>query len=202
MARDELTPFSHVILAQVGSGGAGAHDLVRAARRDPLLAAAESHVYAEPKRLARLGYLDAERRPGRTRERTHYTLTDRGREALRAWASAPAAFPRIQHEAALRVTLTGVVDAAVLAAGMAGLRRELDEIAARLDDADRDGAGASTGVRLSRGLARRLVAAHRDWAAEVERTLGAPAAAAPVPATRAPTPPPARPKVWRAAFVD
>ena len=45
--------------------------------------AGESQYYVEPKRLARLGYLDARREPGRTRERTVYTLNDRGLAALR-----------------------------------------------------------------------------------------------------------------------
>jgi hypothetical protein len=39
---------------------------------------AESQWYAEPKRLARLGYLASRTEPGRTRPRTHYTLTVRG----------------------------------------------------------------------------------------------------------------------------
>jgi DNA-binding PadR family transcriptional regulator len=202
MARSELTPFSYVVLALVGDDGAGPHDIVRRLRDDPLWTAADSHLYAEPKRLAGLGLLRAERRPGRTRERTHYTLTNRGVEALREWAAAPAAFPRIQHEAALRVALSGAVDGTVLAAGMAGLRGELDEISARIDEADRAGAGATAGARLGRALARRLVAVHRDWADEVERTLGRPPAPAPPPAEPVPPPQAPRPKVWRSGFVD
>jgi hypothetical protein len=41
--------------------------------------------------LARLGYLDARREPGKTRERTVYTLTEKGLDALRAYADTPAA---------------------------------------------------------------------------------------------------------------
>ena len=44
--------------------------------------AGESQYYVEPKRLAKLGYLDARKEPGKTRERTVYTLTDKGRQAL------------------------------------------------------------------------------------------------------------------------
>ena len=47
------------------------------------------------RRLAKLGYLTAEKQPGRTRERTHYRLTDQGREALQTWLAKPAAMPRI-----------------------------------------------------------------------------------------------------------
>ena len=53
------------------------------AQRGRMLAwAGESQYYAEPKRLAKLGYLDARKEPGKTRERTVYTLTDKGLDAL------------------------------------------------------------------------------------------------------------------------
>src|SRR5262247_3715404 len=85
-----LTLFSYEILGLVGRSGAGAHDLLRLARRGRMLAwAGESQYYVEPKRLAKLGYLEARREPGKTRERTVYTLSDKGREALREWAATP-----------------------------------------------------------------------------------------------------------------
>src|SRR5213592_1607331 len=89
----ELSLFSYEILGLlglVGRGGAGAHDLLRMARRGRILAwAGESQYYVEPKRLARLGYLDARKEPGKTRERTVYTLTEKALDALRAWAQTP-----------------------------------------------------------------------------------------------------------------
>ena len=79
MSSPELSLFSYEILGLVGREGAGAHDLLRMARRGRMLDwAGESQYYAEPKRLARLGYLDARREPGKTRERTVYTLTEKG----------------------------------------------------------------------------------------------------------------------------
>ena len=81
----DLTLFSYEILGLVGRGGAGAHDLLRLARRDRILAwAGESQYYVEPKRLERLGYLEARKEPGKTRERTIYTLSERGLEASSA----------------------------------------------------------------------------------------------------------------------
>lgn len=44
--------------------------------------AAPSQRYAKPERLAALAFLDAHKQPGRTRDRTHYTLTDKGLRAL------------------------------------------------------------------------------------------------------------------------
>ena len=60
MSRPELTLFSYEVLALVGRGGAGPHDLRQMAARGRLLAwAGESQYYTEPKRLAALGYLEA-----------------------------------------------------------------------------------------------------------------------------------------------
>ena len=83
MSSSELGLFSYEILGLVGRGGAGAHDLLQMARRGRMLDwAGESQYYVEPKRLAKLGYLEARREPGKTRERTVYTLTDKGSKFL------------------------------------------------------------------------------------------------------------------------
>lgn len=205
MASD-LTPFSYVVLTLVGREGAGPHDLVRIARQGRVhWSAAESQYYAEPKRLETLGYLRAEKRPGRTRERTHYTLTDSGRAALVEWAAEPARFPRIQHEAVTRMLLGDMVPDSVLVAGLAGLREDIAEITAQLDAAD--GAAASVPhraryLRLNHALARRIVEAHRAWIGDVERELGASSPPPPPPAPeRVPEPAPVR-RVFRAPFVD
>ena len=101
--REELTLFSYEILGLVGRAGAAPHDLLRMARRGRMLDwAGESQYYVEPKRLARLGYLEARKAPGRTRERTVYTLTDRGLDALAHWARTPVHFTALKSEALLR----------------------------------------------------------------------------------------------------
>ena len=90
MATPELTLFSYEILGLVGREGAGPHDLLRLARRGRMLAwAGESQYYTEPKRLAKLGYLSARKEPGKTRQRTVYTLTDKGLQALREYSRTP-----------------------------------------------------------------------------------------------------------------
>ena len=79
MSRDELRLFSYEILGLVGTTGAGTHDLRRMVQRGRMLDwAGESQYYVEPKRLARLGYLEARKEPGKTRDRTVYTLTEKG----------------------------------------------------------------------------------------------------------------------------
>lgn len=65
---------------------------------------AESHVYAEAKRLVEAGLATAcVERVGR-RDRTVYTITDQGRAELRTWlASPPNSAPQLHFEGLLRV---------------------------------------------------------------------------------------------------
>src|ERR671937_2391933 len=94
LVNPELSLFSYEILGLVGRGGAGPHDLLRMAQRGRILAwAGESRYYTEPKRLAKLGYLTARMEPGKTRERTVYTLTEKGRRGGAGHPPAPAPAP-------------------------------------------------------------------------------------------------------------
>jgi DNA-binding PadR family transcriptional regulator len=176
LSSDSLTPFSHVVLVLVGSGGAGPHDLVRMARQGPLYAEfAPSQWYAEPKRLARLGYLEARTEPGRTRPRTHYTLTEQGRDALRAWMREPSRFTKTFMEPAIRLLAADLVGDEAVLGSLRPLREEIAAHLARLDEGDRIAAGLphrERYLRLNHALARRIVQAHAEWLDEVERELG------------------------------
>src|ERR1700745_3600577 len=106
----ELSLFSYEILGLVGPTGAGAHDLLRMARHGRILDwAGESQYYVEPKRLAKLGYLAARTEPGKTRQRTVYTLTEKGLDALREWVRTPLRFTPFKSEALLRTLATDLV---------------------------------------------------------------------------------------------
>src|SRR5919112_4155232 len=99
MSSDDLNLFSYMVLALVGRGGASPYELQRMARQCRIYDfAGESQYYVEPKRLARLGYLEASKEPGKTRERTVYTLTDKGLEAVRAWGRTPVRFLPFKSE--------------------------------------------------------------------------------------------------------
>lgn len=173
----DLTTFSYVILALVGEGGAGAHDLVESQRRagSPYWFTSRRNMYAEPKRLAALGFLAATKEPGRTHERTIYHLTERGRESLREWVGHPTPFPRIQNEAPVRLTAGYLVSDEQLLESLRALRLELQAVSAGLDEAEQY---ASTlphrerYLRLVHSLGRHLIKAHQQWLEEVERELG------------------------------
>jgi DNA-binding PadR family transcriptional regulator len=134
----ELSLFSYEILGLVGRQGAGPHDLLRLAKRGRMFAwAGESQYYTEPKRLAKLGYLAARKEPGKTRDRTVYTLTDKGRKALQQYAQTPVSFTPLKSEPLLRLLLCDLVGEDVTRESMATLRDDIAAVQARLDDADR-----------------------------------------------------------------
>ena len=136
MSRDGLTFFSYEVLGLVGRDGAGPHDLLQMARRGRILDwAGESQYYVEPKRLARLGYLEARKEPGKTRPRTHYTLTEKGLEALREWARTPARVTPFKSDPLLRLLITDLVGEGATRESMAALREDLADLSARLDEA-------------------------------------------------------------------
>jgi hypothetical protein len=133
MSSTELSFFSYEILGLVGRGGAGAHDLLRMAQRGRMLDwAGESQYYVEPKRLATLGYLEARREPGKTRDRTVYTLTEKGLDALREYAKTPARFTPLKSDPLLRLLLCDLVGEPITRASLATLREDIADLKERL----------------------------------------------------------------------
>jgi DNA-binding PadR family transcriptional regulator len=174
-SRSELNLFSYEILALVGRGGAGAHDLLRMARRGRMLDwAGESQYYVEPKRLARLGYLEARREPGKTRERTVYTLTERGLDAVRAYARTPVTFTPVKSEPLLRLLLADLVGEDVTRESLATLRQDVADLQARLDESEASAAllpHRSKYLLLVTGFLRQLLELHLELVDRVEREL-------------------------------
>jgi DNA-binding PadR family transcriptional regulator len=188
----ELTDLSYVVMNLIGRNGAGPHDLVQMARRGQRLywAGADSKIYEQPKRLEKLGYLTSEKTPGKTRERTHYRLTDKGVRALQEWLALPSHFPRIQNEAAIRVQASDLAeDPSVILQSLKPLREDIVELTAILDEAEErepQFPHRRRQLRLLHSLGRRILRAHLDWIEEVEQELGPrPLAAMPSPTRRA-----------------
>ena len=176
MSNPKLTPFSYVILALVGRGGAGPHDIVRMMREGAIFwTTSESHYYAEPKRLAGLGFLQARTEPGRTRPRTHYELTDAGRRApLTDWLAQPAAMPRVQHEGIVKLLAADFTDDATIRASLAGWRAGLEQAYERLEVMERRASEVPHRTRyleLINDFGRRSLDAQREWLDAVEDAL-------------------------------
>jgi len=175
MSSDELSLFSYEILGLVGSTGAGPHDLRQMVRRGRMLDwAGESQYYVEPKRLARLGYLEARKEPGKTRDRTVYTLTDKGLEALRAWARTPARFTPVKSEPLLRVLIADLTGEAPTRVSIGLLRDDIADLRARLEETERTAdrlPHRRKYLLLVTSFLRRLLDLHLELVDEVEREL-------------------------------
>jgi DNA-binding PadR family transcriptional regulator len=180
MASPELTLFSYEILGLVGRHGAGPHDLLLMAKRGRFFNwAGESQYYTEPKRLAKLGYLASRKEPGKTRERTVYTLTDKGREALREWAHTPVAFTPLKSEPLLRLLICDLVGEEVTRESMVTLRDDIADLKARLEEAERSARELphrQKYLELVNGFMRRYFDLHLELIAQVEEKLAGEAA--------------------------
>ena len=175
---DDLTNVSYVTLALIGDGGASPQDLVDMNRRGGQIyyAVAASRLYAEPKRLETLGYVTSEKRPGKTRERTFYTLTaQRSRRTPRLDPRA-ARPPRIQNEAVPKLMSGDILgDDERLLASLLAVRSEIDVQEQRLAEGYRSLESLPHRrpyLLLVLDLGERLLAAQRAWLDEVERVLG------------------------------
>jgi len=175
MPGDELTLFSYEILGLVGRQGASAHDLRQMARHGRILDwAGESRYYTEPKRLAGLGYLDARKEPGKTRQRTVYRLSAKGRAALRAYARTPVRFQPVKNELLLRLLICDLVGEAPTSASAATIREDIADLAARLDETERRTELFPHKRKyqlLVIGFLRRLLELHLELVDDIERQL-------------------------------
>ena len=176
MSSDQLNLFSYEVLGLIGRHGAGAHDLRQMVQRGRIFDwAGESRYYVEPKRLGRLGYLEARREAGKTRERTVYTLSEKGLDALQAWARTPTQFTPVKSEVNVRLLVADLVGEPVTRESIGALREDIEDLRARLDEAE----VAATRLPhrekyllLNLRFVRRLLDLHDDLVDEVEAELG------------------------------
>jgi len=175
LSRPELTLFSYEILGLVGRTGVGAHDLLRMARHGRILDwAGESRYYTEPKRLAQLGYLDARKEPGKTRERTVYSLTEKGLEALREYARTPVTFQPVKSELLLRIMLTDLVGEDAVRESVGTLRDDIADLFERIEQSEASAQALPHRTKylmLNLRFLRQLLDLHLEWIAETEREL-------------------------------
>ena len=175
MSRPELSLFSYEILGLVGREGVGAHDLLQLAKRGRILDwAGESQYYVEPKRLAKLGYLEARKAPGRTRERTVYTLTDKGLAALREYAATPVAFTPLKSEPLLRLLIADLVGEEVTRESLGTLRADIADLRVRVAEqraSARELPHREKYLTIVTGFLDRLLDLHEEYIDEVEREL-------------------------------
>jgi DNA-binding PadR family transcriptional regulator len=171
----ELSLFSYEIMGLVGQGGAAPHDLLRMAQRGRILDwAGESQYYVEPKRLAKLGYLEPRKEPGRTRPRTVYTLTDKGLDALREFARTPVTLTPLKSELLLRLLIADLVGEEVTRESVATLREDIADLRERVAESEVTADSLphrAKYLHLVNGFLERLIDLHDDFVDEIEREL-------------------------------
>ncbi|OBI44430.1 PadR family transcriptional regulator [Mycobacterium sp. E796] len=107
-----------------------AYELVAQARRSLhyFWPRSEAHLYAELKRLVERGHAEAETVEGRRRHATRYTITRRGRAALKEWLGTEPAPPTIEVEALLRLLLADQGTVADLRAALEATGQQAREL--------------------------------------------------------------------------
>jgi PadR family transcriptional regulator, regulatory protein AphA len=132
----KLTTTSYALLALLDQLGKGtSYDIKQALDKsiENFWPVPHTTAYEEPARLAAAGYLSVDQEAG-GRRRKSYSLTDAGREALRAWAAEPvAAPPQYRDEFMLKVFAGAELDGFV-EARLAWHRGKLEELQGYLDN--------------------------------------------------------------------
>jgi PadR family transcriptional regulator, regulatory protein AphA len=130
----ELTTTSYAILGLLNIQPWSAYELTQQAQRSLRYAwpKSESHLYAEPKRLVRLGFARVTEAPaGPVRTRQVYRITASGRSALKRWLDSEPASPQLEFEAVLRVFYADATDKDAL---LATLQHTQDDLHQRYAD--------------------------------------------------------------------
>ena len=102
---DRPTPTSFALLGLLALRPWSAYELNQQMQRSLRLfwPRSAAHVYAEAKKLDRLGYARAATTANGQRERTTYSITAAGRKALRGWLGTDPAEPLVEIEALVRI---------------------------------------------------------------------------------------------------
>jgi PadR family transcriptional regulator AphA len=100
-----LTTTSYAVLAQVAVHPWSTYELAQQRVRyfRYVWPRAESAIYREVKRLASMGLLEEKKEHVGKRARTIYSITEKGREALREWLATPVSPFAMDFEAMIRV---------------------------------------------------------------------------------------------------
>jgi PadR family transcriptional regulator, regulatory protein AphA len=102
---ERLTTTSYAVLAQVAVHPWSTYELARQRVRyfRYVWPRAESAIYREVKRLASMGLLDGKKEHVGKRARTVYSITEKGREALREWLATPISPFAMDFEGMIRL---------------------------------------------------------------------------------------------------
>jgi DNA-binding PadR family transcriptional regulator len=127
---NDLTTTSYAILGQLALRSWSTYELAQEMRRNVhyFWPRAESRIYAEVKRLAERGLVEAERTFVGRRPRTTYAITEAGKTAFAAWLETSAKPYSLECEPLLRVFFGLFGDDAALTAALDQTRAQAEEL--------------------------------------------------------------------------
>jgi DNA-binding PadR family transcriptional regulator len=125
-----LSPTGYAVLGFLSLGSWTPYEIERNMCRNFrfFFPRAGSGIYEEPKRLVRAGYAKATRGRTGARARTVYSITPKGRAALRAWLATPCRGPVLELEALVRVFFARTARPQDLLSGFDGARALAEDI--------------------------------------------------------------------------
>lgn len=155
-----LTPTSYIVLGLLERAGGRATPYalkqMAAGSVANLWSLQHAQLYSEPERLAAGGLVEEQREQGGRRRRV-YTITEKGRQALRQWLATPAQGQVELRDPGLLQLFFGADPPAVARSQLALHTAKLDEY---LGLRDRAGGRMSPGERLSLEAG---IAHEREW---------------------------------------
>lgn len=127
---EQLTTTSYAVLAQVAVHPWSTYELAQQRVRyfRYVWPRAESAIYREVKRLSSMGLLSGEKHYVGKRARTVYSITDKGREALRTWLGTPVSPFAMDFEAMIRVFVAPLGTKEQLVATLQQVRSDAQEM--------------------------------------------------------------------------
>ena len=125
----ELTPTSYTILGLLALGDSSGYRVTKQVRRGlgQLWPRAERQLYNDPKRLVEAGYVTATRERVGRRQRTIYSITRRGRTALRRWLDTEPRPPTLEFEGMVRVLFAEQGTIEQLRTTLAGIAEQAEQ---------------------------------------------------------------------------
>lgn len=129
----KLTTTSYAILGLLALRPWSAYELTKQVRRSLHFCwpRAETRLYQEPKNLVEHGLARAAVTTNGRRSRTVYSITPRGRKALRRWLEEPSVPPRFESEALLRLFFAEQGTKSALLATLAELEAQAGQLRAQ-----------------------------------------------------------------------
>ena len=123
-----LTTTSYAVLAQVAVHPWSTYELARQRVRyfRYVWPRAESAIYREVKRLSSMGLLEGKKEHVGKRARTVYSITEKGREALREWLATPVSPFAMDFEAMIRLFVAPLGTKDEIIATLCARRRSRD----------------------------------------------------------------------------